>query len=205
MGGEDDGALPAQLADEPADLDPLVGVEPLGRLVEHQEVGAVEDGRGEAHPLAEALGQLADRPVVDVLDAGGGDGLVQRGPPVGAADVPEPGHVVQPLRDQHLGVERVVLGQVADPPLGLAPALGEGHAVEPDGPGVGLEVLGDHPHGGGLAGPVRAQEADHLAPVHAEGDLVYGGDPVEPLGDSFETSATTYASLVWVVVNRAGY
>ncbi len=30
---------------------------------------------------------------------------------------------------------------------------------------VGLDVLGDHPHGGGLAGAVRAHEAHHLAAV----------------------------------------
>ena len=97
-----------------------------------------------------------------------------------------PATKVEPLRHQHLGVERIVLRQVADPALGLAPPVGEGHAVQLDGAGVGLEVLSDHPHGGGLAGPVGAQKSHHLPAIHPEGDFVNGGEAVEPFGDSVE-------------------
>ena len=120
------------------------------------------------------------------------------------ADVPQAGHVVQPLGDQHLGVEGIVLGEVADPPLGFASAVGQRHAVEADGAGVRLEVLGDHPHRGGLAGPVGAQEAHHLSAIHPEGDLIYGGDAVKPLGDSFEREQRH--RVLWVGGSgRAGF
>ena len=52
--------------------------------------------------------------------------------------------------------------------------------------GIGLEVLGDHSHGGGLAGAVGAEEADHLARIDVEGDAVDGDDAVEALGDAVE-------------------
>jgi hypothetical protein len=104
----------------------------------------------------------------------------------GAAKVAEAGHVVQPLRHQHLVVEGVALGQVADPALGLSAGVGERGAVQPDDPGVGLEELGDHPHGGGFPGAIRAQESHHLAAVHGESDTVHGGDAVEALGDAIE-------------------
>jgi len=71
-------------------------------------------------------------------------------------------------------------------PLGFAAGFGQGGAVEADDPGVGLEELGDHPHGGGLAGPVGAEETHHLATVDGEADAVHGGDAVEALGDAIE-------------------
>src|SRR6184192_2994709 len=74
---QDHRAVLAERADQAPDLDALVRVEPLGGLVEHQQIGAVQDRLRQAHPLAIALGQLADRPVVHRLDPGAGHGLVQ--------------------------------------------------------------------------------------------------------------------------------
>src|SRR6187399_2028178 len=44
VGGQDDAALAAELADQVTDLANLVGVEPDGRLVENHDIRAVHDG-----------------------------------------------------------------------------------------------------------------------------------------------------------------
>jgi hypothetical protein len=70
VGGQQYGALLAQLDDQPADLDPLVGVEPLGRLVQHQKIGSMEDGSRQSDPLPVPLRKLPDGAVKGRLEAG---------------------------------------------------------------------------------------------------------------------------------------
>jgi hypothetical protein len=146
----------------------------------------VQNRGREADALAEALGQLADRAVEHGLEARGRDRVVDRRLARRARQLSQPSHEVQVFRDQHLRVERVVLGEVPKAALGIAASLLERHAVEPNGPGVGLEELGDHPHGGGLPGAVRPEEADHLPAIHLEGQLVHGRDAAEPFGHPVE-------------------
>ncbi|MNU10270.1 hypothetical protein D3C72_2573270 [compost metagenome] len=50
----------AQLFDQPADFDDLLRVQAGGRLVQHQQIRAVQDGLGQAQPLPVPLGQAAD-------------------------------------------------------------------------------------------------------------------------------------------------
>ena len=61
----------------------LVGVEPVGGLVEDQHVGIVQDRLGEADAAAEALGERVEAAVQHLaeLDAfdGRGDGAAARG------------------------------------------------------------------------------------------------------------------------------
>ena len=45
--------LGAQLSDQLAHLDDLLGVQANGRFVENQHLRIVEDGLGQAHPLLE--------------------------------------------------------------------------------------------------------------------------------------------------------
>src|SRR5690606_8048795 len=60
VGGEDDRLLTADLADQLADLDDLVGIEPRGRFVEDEHFRLVDEGGGEPDALAISLGELAD-------------------------------------------------------------------------------------------------------------------------------------------------
>jgi hypothetical protein len=41
-------------------------------------------------------------------------------------------------------------------------------ATDPGVPGVGLQQGGQHPHRGGLAGPVRAEQGQHAAPLRRD-------------------------------------
>src|SRR5581483_9252750 len=130
--------------------------------------------------------RITERPVIDALDARRRDRVVE-----GAARrrTPQPaqlGDEAEIVADEHVGVERVVLGEIPDAALRLAPRLGERHAVEADLARVRLVVLRDHPHRGGLARAVGPEEPHHLAAVHLERRVVHGGDAVESLGDSGE-------------------
>ena len=183
---EENGALSSEMGNEMPDLDPLVGIEPFGRLVENEKVGTVENRRGKAHALAEPLRELADGPVEDGLEPRRGHRFVDRALARRAVEVAKAAHEVQVLRDQHFGVERVVFREVADPSLGLASSLFERNAVEPDGAGVGLDELGDHAHGGGFPRAVRPKESDHLTAIHLKGHLLHGFDAAEALRNPIE-------------------
>ena len=186
MGRQQHRPLPAQLYDEAPDLDPLVGIEPFGGLVEHQEIRAVQDGRGEPGPLPKALGQLADRPMKDRFEPGGRDRFIHRAAALIGVEVTQPADEVEILGGQHLAVERVVLGQVADPSLGFTACVAKESPVQPDGAGIGLVVLGNHPHGGGFASPIGAEEPYHLTAVDLTGDGIHRHDAVEALGNPVE-------------------
>jgi hypothetical protein len=58
--GQEHGVLVLELVDELAHLDDLPRVEAAGRLVEDDQRRPVDDGLGDADPLAVAVGQRAD-------------------------------------------------------------------------------------------------------------------------------------------------
>ena len=114
VGREQDRVPVAQLADQGADLADLDRVEAGGRLVEDQDVGVVDHRLGQPDPLAKASREVAEDPVLDVRQPAPGDHLADRPPAPRAGHVLELGPEAQVLPDPHLGVERHVLGQVAD-------------------------------------------------------------------------------------------
>src|SRR5207253_8574763 len=130
--------------------------------------------------------EFADGPVVHRLDARAGDGLVQRLATPGAGEVPQVGDEAQVVAHQHVAIQRIVLGEIANAALRLARRVGERYAVELDVTRVRLVVLRDQAHGRGFPGPVGAQESHHLATVHGEGDLVHGGHAGESFGNAFD-------------------
>ena len=80
--------LPASDLMRAADLGDLPGVEPDGRLVEDQDLGVVHDGLGQAHPLAVALGEGADEPILHVGDEAALHHLGHPGPALGPGPRP---------------------------------------------------------------------------------------------------------------------
>ncbi len=63
-------AEPAEQLDRPQ---PLAGVEPFERFVEDEEVGVVDDGLGQLHPLAHALGVRGERAGIPGVELDGCD------------------------------------------------------------------------------------------------------------------------------------
>ena len=61
-----------------------------------------------------------------------------------------------------------------------------GLAVEQDFAGGHFDESGDHFHGGGFAGAVRAEVAGDFAGPRGEGHVVDGGDAQKSLGDTAE-------------------
>jgi hypothetical protein len=91
----------------------------------------------------------------------------------------QPGEVHQLAPDLHLRVEPALLRHVADPAAQLGADRG---AVPRHGAGVGLGDAEDHPHGGGLAGAVRADEAGERARWDGEAHAVHRPTGAEGLG-----------------------
>ena len=91
MAGEQDGAGPPEAADEGARLDHLSGVEPGGRLVQHQEWGVVHEGLGQRGALAVAAREAGDRLPGHVMQSGVTHGSGHRRPPVPPGNAPETG------------------------------------------------------------------------------------------------------------------
>src|SRR5215218_1574240 len=148
------------------------GVEAGGRLVEHDQVGPVDEGPGDEQPLTHAAGQLAhvrapafgqprEREQLVAPRAGGGAGQPE------VARVHE-----QVLADAQVAVEVVVLGHDAEARLDLAAMARD---VQPEHRQAALAHARqpvDHLHRRRLAGAVRAEEAEALAALHVEVDAV---------------------------------
>ena len=75
-----------------------------------------------------------------------------------------------------VGVEPGLLGHVADALLVGGEVGVNGLAGEGDGAEGGFDEAGDHLHGGGLAGAVRAEIAGDLAGLRGEGDVLDDGE-----------------------------
>ena len=71
VSGEQNGAMLGQSQDQPADLDDLRWIQTDGRFIQHQELGAVQNGLGKAHTLPKSLAQVSDRPNQMVSQSGG--------------------------------------------------------------------------------------------------------------------------------------
>ncbi len=139
MRREDHGPLAPKVADQLADLDALIGVEPLGRLVEDEQIGTMQNRGRETNPLAEPLGQLADRAIEDRLDRRRTDRVVNRGATFRASEVSEARDKVEILRHEHFAVQRIVFREKPDPPLGGTTGVCQRHTIDSDVPAVRLE------------------------------------------------------------------
>jgi hypothetical protein len=97
--------------------------------------------------------------------------------------------VFELLCDEHGRVEAAFFRHVAE-----APPLGRAHrrALPPDRPGVEVGKAEHGPHGGRLACPVRAQEADDLPGRHAERQAIQGRQRSEATAKSFELKYATH-------------
>jgi hypothetical protein len=156
-------------------------VEPAQRLIEEEAARVPDDGPAHGDPLLLPLGQLG-----------------RQGPQVGqqvelCGDLPHPALDLglrqglgvqgkrQVLGDREAGVEGIELEHHGDVPLRggqrVDPLLGDQNLT-----GSCPLQPGDHPERGGLAAARRAQQAEHLAGLHVQIDVVDGDQIAELLG-----------------------
>ena len=174
---------PRELLDQLAGLDDLLRVEAGRRLVEDEHLGVVEQRLREADALPVALRELA---ALAVRHVGDPRALHHRGHArlaLGPRHALDARAEVEILAHAHVGVERRRLGQIAGAALGLDRLLDEIEAGHDGGALGGRHVAGEHAHGRGLAGAVRAEKAEDLAAFDREADVVDGGEGAVPLGE----------------------
>jgi hypothetical protein len=170
------GGQPAGQGAHPADA---LGVQPVDRLVEHDDRRVAEQRHRDAEPLAHAEGELADPRAGDRLQPDQAEHLVDPR----HRDAVAGGQPAQVVAGGAAGVQRARLEQGADlAQRGGGVAVGaavDGHAaggrpVQPE----------DHAHRRRLAGAVGAEEAGHPARGDGEGDAVDGGLGAVLLGEA---------------------
>ncbi len=185
MGRDDDGLFRRHAADQLAHAVLLIGIEAVGRLVHHQDRRIVQDRLGEADAALEALGQSVDRLLQDRLEfgLGGGFGGALLGFRAGkAADLRDE---IQELARRHVAIGGRAFRQIAEARL-----RGDGvgldiMAADRDAARRRREIARDHLHGGGFAGAVGAEEAQHLAFGDGKVDAGDGGNGAEIPGQFF--------------------
>ena len=132
VAAEYDRVLAPEVLYEVADLDYLPGVEAHGGLVEDDDLRVAQQGLGDAHALAIALGEVLYEPVRDVAYLRDGHDalhlLCELGP-AQALSVSDEGEIF-PRRPVH--VERRLLRQIAQQPLRRARLLKDVVPVDPD-------------------------------------------------------------------------
>ena len=92
---------------------------------------------------------------------------------------------------RHAPVEAALLGQEADPAAQLAP-VGLAQHLQPAG-GRGDEAE-HHPQRRGLAGAVRAEEAEDGASLHLEREVAHGGESAVALGHPFQLERSVHGA-----------
>ncbi len=108
---------------------------------------------------------------------------------------------VEVLDDGHVRVERRRFRQVAGAPFCFDRLIEHVEAGD-DGLAVGgRHVAGENPHGGRLAGAVRAEKSEDFTALDAEADVVDGSKPTVPLREALDLDQGSFSwwkeSAVW--------
>ena len=180
VGREEHGRSPVRVAPEQVAHPPDAGgVEAVGRLVEDEDPGVSQQGVRDAEPLTHPEGVVADP--APGLRRGQADQLQHLVDPAAR----EPHHLLaqaQDLPTRTPGVLRRGVEEHADlqPRVGQVGEAATGHVRIATGR---WGEPGDDPQGGGLPGPVGAEEAGDAAGRGGEADVVDGGEAAVGLGD----------------------
>ena len=73
MGGEEDSLFFAEIFDEFTDLKFLVGVEPIGRFIENENLGVMKEGLRETGSVPVSFGKGADGLAGNIFEEAGLD------------------------------------------------------------------------------------------------------------------------------------
>jgi hypothetical protein len=173
MGGQDDGLAGCHLADQCTNLVFLVGIQTVRWLIEDQDGGIVDERLGQAHAAPKTLGEGFDALMGYLFEMN----EVHDAPhcPIGlrSPQTTSCGHKAQEAQGSHFLVGRRSLGQIADLPLGKDGLHAHVHITNMHRPTRWRQVTSDDFHGSGFASAVWAQQPQHLASTHLEGQSGY--------------------------------
>ena len=191
IGDQDADALSRQIADHLTDVGDGQGVDAGEGFVQQHEAGLARQRPGDLAAAALTARQAGGRGVAQVVDAEflqQAAGLLGNG---GLAGVVQFDHGHDVVLDRHAAEDRGLLRQIAQTHAGaLVHGLGRDVlAVQPDGAAVGRDQAGDHVETGGLAGPVRTQQARDLSALDMQGDVAHHLPLAEGAGDVFDPQA----------------
>ena len=154
-------------------------IDARGGLVEDQHVRSVDHRDRERQALADAEREPLGERVGDLAESEARDHLVDARRDAIGGQVEDVRVQLEVLAHRQLAVEREALRHEADPLAGLDVARVDRTAEEQRLAVAARQQAGQHLHRGGLAAAVRAQEAEDLAALDAEADVVDGGEVAE--------------------------
>ena len=165
-GDDEAAAVGGELVEEPPQVAPQHRVEADGGLVEHQHLGAGQQGDGEGDPAALAAREGVDDPV----GLAGEVDLREAAAYVVGAGAEHPGEEAQVLGHRQVAVHAGRLGDVADAP---AQRCRPGRVAQDRdlSPGDLLDT-DERAHQRGLAAARRAEQPDDLAGGRLEAEVV---------------------------------
>ena len=103
----------------------------------------------------------------------------------GATEAADPADELQELAGRHFAVGGRTFRQIAEPALGFERLLVDAEAADFRIARLARHEAGQHAHGGGLAGTVGPEEAQHFARAHAERDVIDGPERPVVLVETF--------------------
>ena len=191
VGDQDADALSRQIADHLTNVGDGQGVDAGEGFIQQHEGRLARERPGDLAAPPLAARQARGRGVAQVVDAQlfqQTAGLLGNG---GLAGVMQLHHRHDVVLDRHAAEDRGLLRQIAQTHAGaLVHRLGRDVlAVQPDGAAVRRDQAGDHVETGGLAGPVRPQQARDLATLDMQGDVAHHLPLAERAGDVFDPQA----------------
>ena len=175
-----DAALACQRAKQLADLDDAGRVQRVGRLVQDEQVGVVQQRPGQREPLPVAEREHAGATVGVVLEVHEPDGLADRLPRRSG----QPALDLEVLAHGEVGVGGRALDEVADAAEDLALARTHPPAEHLDVAGARADEAEQHADRGRLAGAVPAEEPVDLAAPDRQVERVDGAHVAVALGEA---------------------
>ena len=161
------------MADQFTDLHHLLGVQPHGGFIQDDDLRKAQNGLGQAHPLAVALGQVPDQPGAHLLQVGQSQHLVQLLLLLLSGDPLQLCAEGQILLHGHVRIQRRQFRQIPDTGLGSLRLLQNVVALHQDLTAGGGQITRHDIHRSGLSGAVWAQKAEDLAIFHGEAQMVH--------------------------------
>ena len=169
-----------EVLEDPPEVDPRLGVDAGGRLVEEEHPRLVHERAGHHQPLRETAREVEDHRVGALGERELLEQLVGSRPGAGARDAEEAAVVVEVLPDGERAVERVRLRDDADLALHVGGVAADVEAGDERAPAGRDDGRREHPDRRRLARAVRAEQAEELAAPHLEVEPVDGDErPVD--------------------------